>query len=139
MIHVYIFLFTFYYPCGHHKAYLREESQTENCAVIFIPQLIAEYEEQDRPSIQHNGGDGASASSTGTTSPDIFQTGNSAALPLSEISNATSILGFLQPCQNSTSSNNVITDVVVTSRDLALGELELWGVFFCLFVCHFIL
>ncbi|GFR65072.1 partitioning defective 3-like protein, partial [Elysia marginata] len=43
-------------------------------------QLIAEYEEQNRPPQaslplhhhQHNGGDGASASSTGTTSPEPF-------------------------------------------------------------------
>ncbi|XP_078571442.1 partitioning defective 3 homolog isoform X10 [Branchiostoma floridae x Branchiostoma japonicum] len=35
--------------------------------------LIANYEEQDAPPVPHNGGDGTSASSVGTESPDIFQ------------------------------------------------------------------
>lgn len=35
-------------------------------------QLIAEYEEQDVPLVPHNGGDGTSASSVGTASPDMF-------------------------------------------------------------------
>ncbi|KAK7111004.1 partitioning defective 3 homolog isoform X2 [Littorina saxatilis] len=35
-------------------------------------QLIADFDEEGRPP-HHNGGDGASASSTGTTSPEMFQ------------------------------------------------------------------
>ncbi|XP_019635110.1 PREDICTED: partitioning defective 3 homolog [Branchiostoma belcheri] len=35
--------------------------------------LIANYDEQDAPPVPHNGGDGTSASSVGTESPDIFQ------------------------------------------------------------------
>lgn len=35
---------------------------------LLCPQLVAVYEEQD----PHNGGDGTSASSTGTQSPDPF-------------------------------------------------------------------
>merc|ERR550532_3736249 len=39
-------------------------------------QIIAIYEEQGGPPIHHhNGGDGTSASSVGTSSPDIFQNG----------------------------------------------------------------
>ena len=34
---------------------------------------MAVYEEQDGRRQQHNGGDGTSASSVGTSSPDIFQ------------------------------------------------------------------
>jgi len=34
---------------------------------------VAVYEEQDGRRQQHNGGDGTSASSVGTSSPDIFQ------------------------------------------------------------------
>jgi len=36
-------------------------------------QIVAVYEEQDGRRQQHNGGDGTSASSVGTSSPDIFQ------------------------------------------------------------------
>ncbi|XP_013401792.1 partitioning defective 3 homolog [Lingula anatina] len=39
-------------------------------------QIIAMYEEQSAPSVPHNGGDGTSASSVGTASPDIFQAGD---------------------------------------------------------------
>ncbi|BFY98393.1 hypothetical protein BsWGS_01431 [Bradybaena similaris] len=85
-------------------------------------QLIADFEEHDRPSAQHNGGDGASASSTGTTSPDIFHAGNGAILPLHDLTNTSPVLGLIPSCQNSTGSNNVVTDVVVTSRDLTLGS-----------------
>ena len=38
-----------------------------------ILQLTAVFEEQGGPLIHHNGGDGTSASSVGTSSPDIFQ------------------------------------------------------------------
>lgn len=46
-------------------------------APLTYLQLIADFEEEGRPALPHNGGDGASASSTGTTSPDIFQLGDS--------------------------------------------------------------
>ena len=36
-------------------------------------QIIAIFEEQGAPPVPHNGGDGTSASSVGTSSPDIFQ------------------------------------------------------------------
>ncbi|CAG5115048.1 unnamed protein product [Candidula unifasciata] len=96
-------------------------------------QLIADFEEHDRPSVQHNGGDGASASSTGTTSPDMFQASNGANVPLHDLTNkpigihidlanTSRALGLIRPSENSTGSNNVVTDVVVTSRDLTLGS-----------------
>ncbi|XP_067648804.1 partitioning defective 3 homolog isoform X3 [Haliotis asinina] len=69
-------------------------------------QLIADFEEQGRPGLHHNGGDGASASSTGTASPDIFQTG--------DLSNA-----IHRPFP--ISLQNGKTDVIVTPRDLSLG------------------
>ncbi|CAL1541076.1 unnamed protein product [Lymnaea stagnalis] len=83
-------------------------------------QLIAEYEEHNRPSIPHNGGDGASASSTGTISPDIFQNGET--ILLDHPANVPSIPVFPLPRHNSSSSNNAATDVVVTPRDLSLGS-----------------
>ena len=41
--------------------------------ILCVFQIIAIYEEQGAPPVPHNGGDGTSASSVGTSSPDIFQ------------------------------------------------------------------
>ncbi|XP_050419284.1 partitioning defective 3 homolog isoform X2 [Patella vulgata] len=71
-------------------------------------QLIAIFEEQGRIPGHHNGGDGASASSTGTASPDIFQSGEST--QSGSVTNSQS------------SQSNGKTDVVVTPRDLILGS-----------------
>ncbi|KAH9505148.1 hypothetical protein Btru_059688, partial [Bulinus truncatus] len=75
--------------------------------------LTAEFDEHEGLSAQHIGGDGASASSTGTASPDFFtsetmhdKTGNGA------------LSIFSIPSQNLTISNNATTDIVVTSSDL---------------------
>lgn len=46
----------------------------QTCFFLFV-QLVAVYEEQD----PHNGGDGTSASSTGTQSPEPFVSGMSSA------------------------------------------------------------
>lgn len=52
------------------------ETNTNNPPSPFSLQLVAVYEEQD----PHNGGDGTSASSTGTQSPEPFATEMSSAL-----------------------------------------------------------
>ncbi|XP_059163479.1 partitioning defective 3 homolog isoform X2 [Physella acuta] len=77
-------------------------------------QLIAEFKEHERPFIQHNGGDGASASSTGTISPDIF---HAASVPPLSV--------YPLPRHNSSSSNNAATDVIITPRDLSQGMTNL--------------
>ncbi|XP_012937571.1 partitioning defective 3 homolog [Aplysia californica] len=88
-------------------------------------QLIAVFEEQDRASIQHNGGDGASASSTGTVSPDIFHGLGEDGGPVRADGvhpAAAALAVFPPPRHNSSSSNNASTDVVVTPRDLSIGS-----------------
>ena len=52
------------------------------CLVIVFFQIIAHYEEQDAPPVPHNGGDGTSASSVGTASPDIFQGEDKSYMPV---------------------------------------------------------
>ncbi|CAH1788275.1 unnamed protein product [Owenia fusiformis] len=68
-------------------------------------QLIALYEEQDAPPVPHNGGDGTSASSVGTASPDIFKVTVDDKKP-----------GF-QPVIHRQGRN----DVVITPNDLTSG------------------
>ena len=69
-------------------------------------QIIAIYDEQGAPPVPHNGGDGTSASSVGTSSPDIFQSGE----PL----DARHFNGvFRGPSEN---------DVIITHNDINVGE-----------------
>ncbi|XP_041366906.1 partitioning defective 3 homolog [Gigantopelta aegis] len=84
-----------------------DPDDTLNDVVDDREQLIADFEEQGRPGIHHNGGDGASASSTGTASPDIFQGG--------EVTS--------ESMQSVTSSlQNGKNDIVVTARELLVGS-----------------
>ncbi|XP_064647345.1 partitioning defective 3 homolog B-like isoform X2 [Lineus longissimus] len=68
-------------------------------------QIIAYFEEQRAPSLPHNGGDGTSASSAGTASPDIFHGGD-----LQEKA--------FRPMYSSRNHQN---DVLITPNDLTLG------------------
>ncbi|XP_064613950.1 partitioning defective 3 homolog isoform X2 [Liolophura sinensis] len=61
-------------------------------------QIIAYFEEQSGPPVPHNGGDGASASSVGTSSPDIFTGGEITVI------------------------HSDVNDVVVTPGDLSTGS-----------------
>jgi len=53
---------------------------------------VAVYEEQDGRRQQHNGGDGTSASSVGTSSPDIFQSIPNCITKTTDASNHLSII-----------------------------------------------
>ena len=62
------------------------------------------------PPITHNGGDGTSASSVGTSSPDIFQGGESG-----DLSNESKT--FEVPLRRDNKN-----DVVITTNDLSTGK-----------------
>lgn len=71
----------------------------------LFQQLIADYEEQGGQTYQPHNGDGASQSSAGTASPDIFQgSGESNSIP------STKTISVYQPSNEH--------DVVVTSKDI---------------------
>ena len=77
----------------------------------FLSQLIADYEEQGGQTYQPHNGDGASQSSAGTASPDIFQGGE----PSSQFTGSKVAVSAFQPSDEH--------DVVVTSKDIqAHGE-----------------
>ncbi|XP_055897160.1 partitioning defective 3 homolog isoform X1 [Biomphalaria glabrata] len=80
-------------------------------------QLVADFEEHEGMTAQHIGGDGASASSTGTASPDFFTTD----VIHEQITNGIPSI-FSISNQNKSISNNASTDIVVTSSDLSLGS-----------------
>ncbi|XP_078322047.1 partitioning defective 3 homolog isoform X2 [Crassostrea virginica] len=69
-------------------------------------QLIADYEEQGGQTYQPHNGDGASQSSAGTASPDIFQGGE----PSSQFTGSKVAVSAFQPSDEH--------DVVVTSKDI---------------------
>lgn len=73
-------------------------------------QIIAQYEEQDAPPVPHNGGDGTSASSVGTASPDIFTGG--------------AILNNDKGFNHIPRRPGGKNDVIITENDLSAGERE---------------
>ena len=77
--------------------------------VCKIPQIIAIYEEQDAPSVPHNGGDGTSASSIGTSSPELFNIN-----PEYLNNNERNLL-------SSSLRNGNKNDVIITHNDLSMG------------------
>ncbi len=76
--------------------------------VVYF-QIIALYEEQDAPPVPHNGGDGTSASSMASSSPDIFQ---------GELLNNNNEKNYT-PYLRQGSKN----DVIITHNDLSMGEI----------------
>ena len=76
-------------------------------------QIIAIFEEQGAPPVPHNGGDGTSASSVGTSSPDIFQSRE-------HINNNNNKEGFSLVKLREGTKN----DVIVTRNDLNAGGLN---------------
>ena len=78
-----------------------------------VLQIVASYEEQGGPPLHHNGGDGTSASSVGTSSPDIFQSGDG------DHNKAYTVNLRDAGCNN---------DMVITARDLQSGIVVNWVV-----------
>ena len=74
--------------------------------------MIAVFEEQGGPLLHHNGGDGTSASSVGTESPDIFQGGGL---------NRDDEKGFRPYLRDVTGGK---ADVIITQKDLDQGKGE---------------
>lgn len=84
--------------------------------IMFKPlfkQLIADYEEQGGQTYQPHNGDGASQSSAGTASPDIFQGSGESNSPFP----SSKTISVYQPSNEH--------DVVVTSKDIETHGLYL--------------
>ena len=95
---------------------------------FFVVQIIAIYEEQDVPSVPHNGGDGTSASSVGTSSPELFNIN-----PEYLNNNEKNLLSMSW-------RNGNKNDVIITHNDLSLGKyfflhsLLKFHIYLCLFL-----